>query len=461
MNIPIIVVCYNNYKYVQNTLAQIKRINLAYYANIQILDNCSTCLETIQFLNNVDVHVLRNLHNNGPWIYPYVNSHIYDRLPDKYIVTDPDLQFHEQIPSNCIEILSGLSDKYATSKIGVALDISDFEKMYPNQYHIGTTIHEWETQFWEKRLDDPDYILYEATIDTTFCLVNKLHFAKNYSLRIAGTFLSKHLPWYIENPIYNVYENYINNLHSTKISTISKTIVPYIERKYLQIYKQNEMFLIENDSTNPNLSFWKDIYGGWEKETFEIMDRYLSNEKIFLDIGGWIGTTSMYGSRKSKHVFTVEADPQSNRDLMANMRTNCRNYTCVPKVFYNVANTFVPFGKNKFLGGSKLNDSTSQIYFEGEPSDDCILVETITLDQILQQYSIAFADIGLIKVDIEGGEEHILNDVIAFRDTHSIPIYVSFHYSWWKDTNLDRFACLTPAQKNTIRAEPFVSILFT
>ena len=35
--VPIIVICYNNYKYVDNTLKQILKINKEYYKNIQIL----------------------------------------------------------------------------------------------------------------------------------------------------------------------------------------------------------------------------------------------------------------------------------------------------------------------------------------------------------------------------------------------------------------------------------------
>ena len=32
----------------------------------------------------------------------------------------------------------------------------------------------------------------------------------------------------------------------------------------------------------------------------------------------------MYGSRKSKHVYTVEADNKSFNDMMINLKTNCR-----------------------------------------------------------------------------------------------------------------------------------------
>ncbi len=66
MYIPIIIICYNNYKYVKNTLLQILKINKEYYNNIIILNNASTCIDTINFLKNVDVKVINNKNNNGP-----------------------------------------------------------------------------------------------------------------------------------------------------------------------------------------------------------------------------------------------------------------------------------------------------------------------------------------------------------------------------------------------------------
>lgn len=463
MDIPIIIICYNNYLYVKNTLEQLLKINNECYKNIQILNNKSTCLDTINFLKNIDVTVINNLENNGPLISSNNNKHIYDILPNKFILTDPDLLLNENIPSDFIEILSNLSDKYGTSKIGFALNITDFEKFYKDtSYFNGLSIYDYEKNFWINKIYDDNYELYDALIDTTFCLINKDNVAKNgREIRIAGNFTAKHLPWYVENDIYNIYENYINSVNSTRISKISKLIIPYTENKYLKIYKNNELFLIENNESNQNLSFWKNIFSQWENETFKIFDKYLSKDKIFIDIGGWIGTTSMYASRKSKHVYSIEADKQSINDMRLNLEINSNgNYTLINKAIYNIKNIEIKFGKNKFLENSKLNDSTSQIYDDNESSNDFYYIETITLEDIINEYLINIKDISLIKVDIEGGEENILNDLIQFNKEYRVPLYISFHYSWWKDKNLDRFTFLNSNIKNKIMENPFVSIVF-
>lgn len=306
--------------------------------------------------------------------------------------------------------------------------------MYQAAFIYNKTIQQWERGFWKKRLNDPDYELYEADIDTTFCLINKNYLNKK-SVRIAGNFTVKHLPWYIDNEVNNVYENYLLNSKTTLISTFASHIISHINKNFVKIFKNKEFFLIDADPKNTNLPFWKDIYSNWEADMFEIFDKYLSTDKIFIDIGGWIGTTAMYGSRKSKHVYVVEADSKSYDDLKVNLKTNCKNnYTLIHNAIYNI------------------DDTT--FYKETD-----IPVKTITLERIIKQYEISPSDISLIKVDIEGGEEHILSDLIDFRNKYNVPLCIRFQYNRWSDKNLDRFSFLTSELKDTIKASSTVSLL--
>ena len=65
MDIPIIIICYNNYLYVKNTLLQILKINKDYYKNIIIVNNNSTCINTKNFLNTTDLNVINNVSNKN------------------------------------------------------------------------------------------------------------------------------------------------------------------------------------------------------------------------------------------------------------------------------------------------------------------------------------------------------------------------------------------------------------
>jgi hypothetical protein len=427
MNIPIVIICYNNYRYVANTLVQIAKINKDYYANIIILNNASTCPETIAYLKSVGVSgvggvsgvsVINNVGNLGPWITHMNNRHIYDLLPDKYIITDPDLKLNEKIPCNFIEILANLSDTYKTSKIGFALDISDYEQFHTTkEYMANQTIREWEAQFWKKKIDNSSdaayaaYELYDADIDTTFCLMNKTNIMRGYDnkIRVAGDFTAKHIPWYIENEVYNLYDSYILNTNTTHISTISRIVKPYVENNYLRVHKNDEYFWISKRNNNP---FWKDIYGDWKKEMFEVFDRYLSKDKVFIDIGTWITPTAMYGSRKSKHIYAITTDTEIAEFATKDMKENCeKNYT--------------------FLDYATTN------------------IETLLADVSLLADA---ADASLINVDIGGEEENRLDELYDICVRHDIPLYICFHYHIWKDKNLDRFHYLTEDDKNNIIA---------
>jgi hypothetical protein len=431
MDIPIIIICYNNYRYVENTILQILKINKDYNKNIIILNNASTCVDTIKYLKNLaDVYVIDHIQNFGPWIWLDNNRPIYDILPNKFILTDPDLKFNKNIPSNFIEILANLSDKYKTSKIGFALDISDHEKFYMTTDCMGissNTLYINEKKYWDSKINDNnEYELYNAAIDTTFSLINKENVANGSTLdiRVAGNFTAKHIPWYIDNEIYNVYDNYYYNSNTTSISTFSKIIISNINNKYLKIYKNEELFFIENNINNPNLSFWKDNYSSWNNEMFEIFDKYLSNDKIFIDIGGWIGATSMYCSRKSKHIYAIEADISAFNDMKDNIKANCKNnYTLINKTINNIDNSN-------------------------------------TLETIIKNNNIDLSNISLIKVDIKGGEENILNTLYDIHIKYGIPLYISFHYNLWNNKNLDRFHYLSEYNKNIIASSSTCFIHF-
>lgn len=422
MNIPIVIICYNNFRYVENTLKQIASINKDYYTNIIILNNMSTCSDTIAYLNKVDVRVINNVANVGPWITPTINRHIYDLLPDKYIITDPDLKLNPNIPSNFIEILASLSDKYKTSKIGFALDITDHDMFYPTtEYMANLSIRDWELRFWQNKIDDEgEYEIYKADIDTTFCLMNKPNIESEIDLqiRVAGDFTAKHIPWYIENEVYNVYDNYMSNTNTTYISTISRIVLPYINVNYLGIHKNSELFFVKKDDTNPNLTFWKDTYGGWNKELFDLFDNYLSKEKVFIDIGTWITPTAMYGARKAKHTYAIATNIANADALCVDMKANCANYTVIAR-----------------------NDTS--------------------VEAILTEHAINKSDISLINVDIGGEEENILNDLYDLHSKYNVPLLICVHYNVWKDKNLDRFPCLSEISKNGIATtqEP-ISIFF-
>ena len=111
--IPIVIISHNNYRYVKNTIQQFENINKQYLTDIIIFDNLSTDEETIKYLTELKlIKVIFNQKNEGPWITDSINSDIYNTLPNRFILTDPDLEFNKNLNSNFIEEILNLSIKY-------------------------------------------------------------------------------------------------------------------------------------------------------------------------------------------------------------------------------------------------------------------------------------------------------------------------------------------------------------
>ena len=179
-------------------------------------------------------------------------------------------------------------------------------------------------------------------------------------------------------------------------------------------------------------------YSTWEPDTFDVFDIYLDKNKVFIDLGGWIGTTCIYAANKSKYVYVVEADPYSVEGLKDNCKINkLENITIIDKPIYNVDDCDVKFGKNAFVK-SNWNESMSQIV-NNSKNDDCVILKSITLSKIINDYKIDLNNISLIKIDIEGGEENIMEELLELNRKYNIPLWLSFHIGWWKDRNYKRF----------------------
>jgi len=279
-NIPIVIICFNNYKYVRNTIVQLKSLNIL--NDIIILDNKSDDSDTIEYLSQLeDVTVIWNETNNGPRITLDCNVNVYNILPDKFILTDPDLQFNTKLPYNFTDILAELSDKYNCYKIGFALDISDFDKMYQyDNYIFGMNIYDWEKRHWGIKIDDKNYDLYIADVDTTFCLTNKNNILGNY-IRVAGDFTAKHLPWYVEDVFYNISSKI--KMFTKDINTISTTfnmVSKYSSKKISIImgYYNRKTLLIRT------LNRFKELYGGKYNIEIVIVDDMSSNDEKLNDV---------------------------------------------------------------------------------------------------------------------------------------------------------------------------------
>lgn len=228
-DIPVFIISYNNAVYVQNMVKQLNQ----YKIKPIILDNASTDKNNLEILNTLHqnnlAYTIFSKYNYGHMVG--FNDAIYHVLPNLFAYTDPDLQFHPDLPHDFLEQLAHISTLYPVYKVGCALPTifngKTVDDPIPPQFSKRPftwkgqtyTLHEWEQRYWKFPLQHPHLQLYHAKIDTTFAVYRKSNYMGDFyeGIRVSGNFDTLHLPWFPEIDIMSSAEKeiYLKNNQST------------------------------------------------------------------------------------------------------------------------------------------------------------------------------------------------------------------------------------------------------
>lgn len=217
--------------------------------------------------------------------------------------------------------------------------------------------------------------------------------------------------------------------------------VPMETETAIEIRKRGVKHIFDKSDEFVN-NFLRTNFPTWEEETFDIFNKVKNAEKVAIDIGAWVGTTSIWLSKHFKKVIAMEPDVKSLDMLRKNLDlSHCDNVEICDQAISNSE-------KEIFFGGiyGSLNTSMSQLKTEKLHKSD-YKVKTITLNQVLKKYKLDPKQIGFIKCDIEGGEEAICKELITFCHKYEIELFLSFHKDWWKDQNISRFGSVFSLMK--------------
>lgn len=219
----------------------------------------------------------------------------------------------------------------------------------------------------------------------------------------------------------------------------------------------------------PTDHFTQNIFLNWENETFETFDKVKDSQTVAVDLGAWIGTTSIWLSKNFYHVIAVEPDIISLKCLRANLAASeCSNVSLCDQPVSD-KNQVVIFGPR----GNLLNESISSIKNDKTNQKD-YATNSIIFKDLIDQYfysndKLKDRKISFIKCDIEGGEEKILEDILQFAYDNHCSVYMSFHVSWWQSRDIKDFndlfnffetSCPIPDVCEFIKQNPFASVLF-
>jgi len=206
--LPIVIPVFNNLTYLSNTIDFFNSIGFNEYL---ILNNGSQYKPLEEYFKKLPegVAILDLPDNPGPRVY-FENQNLYRKLPEKFILTDPDLKFKKELDKESIFHLFDICDQHRLYKIGSALNIdidepNCLDMQFMNQGR-SLTIRQIENGYYRSFCGITKYgdTIYNAPIDTTFAVYNKRYFAGNVQLancRVAGRYSAIHYGWYDVPPI--------------------------------------------------------------------------------------------------------------------------------------------------------------------------------------------------------------------------------------------------------------------
>lgn len=193
---------FNNPTYLLNIVGQTRNFD---WLRLIIYDNNSKTKKMLKTLNELEVEgfeIVRRKDNLGPESI-YLNHGALEKLPDFFLLSDPDLNLNNFLTIENIKILALVSECFQIGKVGCALkiELNKITKKILKHGDSRFSTYDWEKQFWINKLgflDNGDTI-YSAAVGATFCIVNKkyLDLDKHWSrgARIGGSFTITHLPW--------------------------------------------------------------------------------------------------------------------------------------------------------------------------------------------------------------------------------------------------------------------------
>ena len=129
-------------------------------------------------------------------------------------------------------------------------------------------------------------------------------------------------------------------------------------------------------------------------------EQFLPREKVFVDVGAHVGTWALSYARKAREVVAIEAQYQNYCRLVAGVALNeLWNVHCYHAAAgnQNVGHQTLNVGVNDWSG---FGCSVEHFPVNGETRPE--RVPALRID------SLDLMDVGLVKIDVEGHERHVL-----------------------------------------------------
>ena len=204
----------------------------------------------------------------------------------------------------------------------------------------------------------------------------------------------------------------------------------YTQREQEEFVRMNDEFSSKIVKLNDNLYYYNGYYlpvNQFDSSVFFTrygIDKLTTLDSVrnkhIIDAGGYVGDTALlFSSYTDKNIHVFEASPSNMDIIRETIRLNhLDNIVPVSKALGEKS------GTARFSLGER-NSCNSLVERPGYNYPDHIEVPVVTLDDYVRENDL---EIGLIKVDIEGGEQLLLRGAVeTIRTQHPILLISIYH----------------------------------
>ena len=183
-------------------------------------------------------------------------------------------------------------------------------------------------------------------------------------------------------------------------------------------------FLVDPDGYK---KFWSN-FKNWEQNDLDFVIKKAESNKIFIDIGAWIGPYTLLAAKLGMKVYAFEPDKVAFEALKKNIKLN--NFKYEPKI-YNFGLSKEETNLHLYSNSNEFGTSESGlINYKNKKNSQKTL---ITLKKFSEKINEIKRDnlnssIQILKVDIEGGEFLFEKDIYHSVKLEKLYCILSYHH---------------------------------
>ena len=202
----------------------------------------------------------------------------------------------------------------------------------------------------------------------------------------------------------------------------------------MQINFKGKNFVV--DPTNYE-GFWEN-FSKWEQIDLNFFIEKAEEDKIFIDIGAWIGPYTLLAAKMGMKVYAFEPDEMAFKHLKKNIELN--NFKHQPEI-YN-------FGLSKKETSTYLYSNTNDfgksesglINYKNKENTKKSIIEIKSFFKEMYKIKKNSFDfkIKILKIDIEGGEFLFENEIYKFVKSENLYCILSYHYMVYNNNKVKK-----------------------